>query len=279
MTSLIKKGYYVAIGIPLSKVAKRIDNIKLSLNRSGSKVQCYVCKNKMDHFTPFRRGSVDIPEFLWKLELIGSDVDHFWCVHCRAQDRERHLYMYFDRLGFWEKMKGASILHFAPEKHLPSKIQEQKPSQYVMGDLYPSDPKITKIDVTDIPFEANTFDIVFCNHVLEHVPDYHKAMSEIFRVLKPGGTAILQTPFSALLKQNFEDESINTDALRFYFYAQEDHVRLFSQEQFLIGLKHAGFELHIVKQSDLFDAQTSEYYGVNPKEDLIRVMKPSNHTA
>jgi hypothetical protein len=274
MTSLIKKGYWVAIGIPLSKVKKSIDNLKLQMNRNGSKVQCYVCKNKMDHFTPYRKGSEDIPEFLRKLELIGSDVDNFWCLHCRAQDRERHLYMYFDKLGFWDKFKETSVLHFAPEKHLSNSIQQLSPSKYVMGDLYPSDPKIQKIDVTNIPYDNNTFDVLLCNHVLEHVPDYHKAMSEIYRVLKPGGYAILQTPFSAMLKNNFEDESINTDELRFYFYAQEDHVRLFSQERFLEGLTKAGLELQLVKQGDLFDEQTSNYHGVNRKEDLIRVMKP-----
>jgi SAM-dependent methyltransferase len=276
MTSLIKKAYWVAIGIPLSKANKSLDKLKLQMNRSGSKVQCYVCKKKMDHFTPYRRGSADIPEFLRKLQLVGSDVDNFWCVHCRAQDRERHVFMYFDRLGMWDKMKGAAVLHIAPERHLSVAVQERNPSQYVMGDLYPSDPKVHKIDVTEIPFEANTFDLVLCNHVLEHVPDYLKAMSEIFRVLKPGGTAILQTPFSAILKNNFEDDCINTDEMRFYFYAQEDHVRLFSQERFHEGLKKTGFDLQLVKQSDLFDEQTSNYYGVNRKEDLVRVVKPQH---
>jgi SAM-dependent methyltransferase len=276
MTSFAKKAYWKAFGIPLHKAKLQAQKVQLQMNRAGSKVQCYVCKNKMDHFTPFRRGRIDIPEFLWKLDLIGSDVDNFWCVHCNAQDRERHLYMFFDRLGKWDKIKGANVLHFAPERHLSKSIQELGPAQYVMGDLYPADPKVQKIDVTDIPYPENHFNLVLCNHVLEHVPDYNKAMREIFRVLKPGGSAILQTPYSTVLKKNFEDDGINTDALRFYFYAQEDHVRLFSEEVFLRDLKGAGFELHIAKHQDFFDEDSARYYGVNPKEDLIRVTKPSH---
>lgn len=273
MPTFSQKVYAKLVLIPLSNLRKQWDAVELKMNRSGNKVQCYVCKNKMDHFTPYRRGLVDIPEFLQKLDLVGSDVEHFWCVHCRAQDRERHLYMYFDRLGFWDKMKGASILQIAPERHLSVAIQKMQPAKHVMGDLYPADPKVERIDITEVPYADNTFDIVICNHVLEHVPDYRKAMRDLCRVLKPGGTAILQTPFSTVLKHNFEDESIDTDAMRFYFYAQEDHVRLFAYPQFLQGLEEAGFELHIVKHSDYFDEETTNYYGVNPKEDLIRVVK------
>lgn len=276
MSSIATKAYWKLIGIPLHQLRQKWASVELQLNRTGNKVQCYICKNKMDHFLPYRRGLADIPEFLQKLELIGSDVEHFWCVHCRSQDRERHLYMYFDRLGLWDKLTGAAVLHIAPERHLSVTIQEKKPSKYVMGDLYPADPNVEKIDITQIPYPDNTFDAVFCNHVLEHVPDYRKAMSELCRVMKPGGFGILQTPFSAVLHKNFEDDSINTDALRFYFYAQEDHVRLFAWPEFENGLREAGLDLQLARHADFFDEDSTNYFGVNPKEDLIRVTKKSN---
>ncbi|MBQ4819232.1 methyltransferase domain-containing protein [Aquimarina sp. MMG016] len=183
--------------------------------------------------------------------------------------------MFFDELNLWSLITNNEVIHFAPEKNLSPKIEEYSPSKYVKGDLYPANDTIQKIDLTNIPYEDETFGLFLCNHVLEHVPDYKKAMQEIFRVLRPGGTAILQTPYSKLLKNNFEDEGINTDELRLIFYGQEDHARYFSETQFLQSLMECGFELQIVKHSDLFDADKATYYGVNKNEDLIRVLKPS----
>jgi hypothetical protein len=83
----------------------------------------------------------------------------------------------------------------------------------------------------------------------------------------------LQTPFSKLLKMNFEDENINTDELRLFFHGQEDHVRTFGEYQFLKSIEEVGFKLQIKKHDDYFNAQDTFYYGVPPKEDLIMVSK------
>jgi len=101
-------------------------------------------------------------------------------------------------------------------------------------------------------------------------------LDELFRVLKPGGIAILQTPYSTVLKSNFEDENINNEALRLSFYAQKDHVRIFGHEQFLTDLAKTGFDLNIIKHNDCFSSDETSRYGVNEKEDLIMVIKPVN---
>ena len=153
-------------------------------------------------------------------------------------------------------------------------MAEQQPAQYIKGDLFPANDSIRKIDATAIDLPTSTFDLVLANHMMEHIPDYKKAMSEIFRVLKPGGIAVLQTPFSKILRNNFEDEGIDNEDLRLFFYAQRDHVRVFSEAQFMLALQETGFELAVVKHSDFFSDHDAFYYGVNRREDLIRIMKP-----
>jgi SAM-dependent methyltransferase len=250
--------------------------VYLPLLRMGNSRKCYVCGKTFGHFTKFKGGSAYLPEWIVKLDMIGSDVDNFACPYCNSFDRERHLFMYFDKLNLWEKMKDGRVLHFAPEPQLSRKIAQQQPEEYIKGDLFPANDIIKKIDATVIPYPDNTFDLLIANHILEHIPDYRMAMKEFHRVLKKGGTAILQAPFSKRLNKNFEDSGIDTEDLRLYFYAQRDHVRVFSEREFLLALRNAGFILEIVKHDDFFNDQESYYYGVNKREDLIKVFKADN---
>lgn len=246
----------------------------LFINKLGHTKKCYICQHTFTHFHRFRRGTKDLSDYLKSMQIIGSDLDNYRCIYCGAVDRERHLFMFFDKLGFWANMENSNILHIAPELYLSEKIENQTPKMYVKGDLYPSKYENTKrIDITDIHFSENTFDFVICNHVLEHVLDYMQALKEIYRVLKIGGNAILQTPYSNLLVKNFEDSAIISEAQRDCFYGQSDHVRIFSKEQFLKDLVAVGFVLHIVKNNIYFNNDVSKYYGINCDEDLIYVTK------
>ena len=181
--------------------------------------------------------------------------------------------MYFDKLMLWDKMKNGKILHFAPEKNLMLKIHEQRPHTYIKADLNPTHADIIQIDATKITFPDNTFDCIIANHVLEHIPDYLKALNEFHRTIKPGGFAILQTPYSRLLKKNFEDEGIDSDDLRNFFYGQEDHVRIFGKNHLFKSIESAGFILQIKKHEDYLKEYTASYYGVNSKEVLILAAK------
>jgi predicted SAM-dependent methyltransferase len=246
------------------------------LNQIGNRRKCYVCNKTFCHFTKWQGGSRLMPQWIKKLEMGSSDVDNFKCPFCGSHDRERHLYMFFDKLNFWEKMKDYEILHFAPERNLSKKIEHYSPLKYIKADLYSEDNNVQKIDATEIPYENATFNLVICNHVLEHIPDYMKALREIHRVLKPGGTAILQTPYSKLFKKNFEDEGINTEELKLVFYGQKDHIRIFSEKQFFQNLTDTGYILDIIKHETFFNDDFSMYFGVNKNEDLIKVTKPKN---
>jgi len=253
-----------------------IKKINLIYLKIGNNKKCYICNRKFGRFTKFRGGWKNVPIWIKNVEPVGSDFDNFYCPYCHSHDRERHLFMFFDKLNLWDKMQNANILHFAPERALPKKIEKYAPLKYIKADLFPSNNNIEKIDATEIPYKDATFDFLIFNHILEHIPDYMKALKEIYRVLKPNGIAILQTPYSKLLEKNFEDAGINTDELRLFFYGQEDHVRIFSEKQFIKALKDSGFILEIIRHDNFFSDNDSLYFGVNKNEDLIKVTNPSN---
>ncbi|GLQ96684.1 hypothetical protein GCM10007863_11040 [Dyella mobilis] len=124
------------------------------------------------------------------------------------------------------------IVHFAPEKRLSRLISAIGVSRYVGCDLYPSRPELERIDILNTGFESASFDLLIANHVLEHVDDDMQALSEIYRVLRPGGYAILQTPFSSKLQRTWQDDGIQGEMARLMAYGQEDHVRLYGKDIF-----------------------------------------------
>jgi len=235
--------------------------------------KCYVCKNSIPAYIPHLGGWGDVSDFLVKSDVVGSDVDNYECPVCHNHDRVRHLFMYFNALNLWKKMPGKRILHIAPEDAISAKIIENHPAQYVRGDIDPSGSDIIKIDVSFIEYGDGHFDMVICNHVLEHVHDYLKAFTEIYRVLKPGGFAILQTPLARGIDSHYVDSSINSNALRSKFYGATTHLRLFSEYQFFQELSGAGLNLDVIHHSELFTDMDAQVFEVNKKEDLIMVNK------
>jgi SAM-dependent methyltransferase len=257
-----------------ARIKQLLRSMQRAITRTGSQRECYVCRRRFRHFAKFQGGSRNIPELQRRLAVIGSDVDNFGCLFCDSHDRERHLFMYFDKTGVWDRVPGGQVLHFAPEKNLSARLAASAPLRYVRADLFPAAAGVERIDATAIPYPEGTFDLLLANHILEHIPDYRAALAEFHRVLKPGGVAILQTPYSSLLKENFEDENIDTDELRLFFHGQADHARTFGAHGLIRSLQEAGFELRIVHHRDLFDEEAAHRYGVNPSEDLICVVKP-----
>ncbi len=134
------------------------------------------------------------------------------------------------------------MLHVAPELCFIDRFESLENLDYITGDIESPLAEV-KMDVHDIPFENDSFDIVFCNHVLEHVADDFKAMSEIHRVLKPGGWAILQIPFFDPIPDiTFEDPSITDPKERDKVFGQDDHVRLYGKD-YPERLEQAGFKV------------------------------------
>ena len=240
----------------------------------GSAKLCYACNKRVGRFLPYRGGWKDVPPLIKVLDVIGSDVENFSCPRCGAHDRERHLLMYFDHAGMWKRIAGANVLHFAPERVLAARISNARPARYVKADLMPAAEGITREDISKLSFGDRTFGVVIANHVLEHVADDRAAMKEIFRVLEPGGVAVLQTPYSDKLSSTFEDESIRDEEGRLQAFGQEDHVRLYGRDLFS-RLQGAGFVSKVLEHDAALKDYGESLYGVNRREPFICMERPA----
>ena len=138
------------------------------------------------------------------------------------------MYLYLQRKTNFFK-DNLKLLHVAPEYCFIDRFEKMKNLDYITADIESPLAKV-KMDIHQIPFEANTFDVAFCNHVMEHVDDDIKAMSELYRVLKPGGWAIIQSPQDWSRATTFEDPSITDPREREKHYWQDDHLRLFGRD-------------------------------------------------
>lgn len=123
------------------------------------------------------------------------------------------------------------------------------------------------VDITNIQYEGNFFDLIICNHVLEHIPDDAKAMSELFRVLKPSGKAIINVPFNKTLEVTLEDEKYNTPELREKYYGQFDYVRLYGKD-YVKRLEKAGFYVETVYPNVNRSAHELKIYGIGAKDTI-----------
>jgi SAM-dependent methyltransferase len=235
---------------------------------SGGRCYCVYCEKNSPFFLPYWDGVRSVPQVLAKLDMVGSDIVRFFCPKCESNDRERHLKLYCEKLEINRLIAGARILHFAPERHFGDYVAAATPLEHVKADLFPSSPAIQRVDMLAMDFPTESFDMVIANHVLEHVADDSRALSEIRRVLRPGGLAILQTPYSAMLHTSFEDSGIVTKSAREHVYGQDDHVRLYGQDIFL-RFTAAGFISRVAQhEAVLFDIDP-EKYGINPREPFF----------
>lgn len=133
------------------------------------------------------------------------------------------------------------VLHFAPEQEFYKRFKKQENIDYTTTDLL-SPLADVKADICNLPFGDNTYDIIFCNHVLEHIPDDTKAMQELFRVLKPGGMGIFQIPQDLSRTKTFSDDSIVDQKERAKIFGQYDHVRVYGRDYF-DKLRSIGFNV------------------------------------
>ncbi|MDP4989371.1 MAG: methyltransferase domain-containing protein [Polaribacter sp.] len=158
---------------------------------------------------------------------------------------ERHRLMWLflrDETDFFTSTKKIKTLHIAPEQCFLSIFKKQQNLEYVTSDLE-SPIADVKADICNLPFEDNSFDVIFCNHVLEHIPDDKKAMQELFRVLKKGGFGIFQVPQDLNMDITFEDNSITDKKERARIFGQYDHVRVYGKDYF-DRLREIGFKVN-----------------------------------
>ena len=180
-------------------------------------------------------------------------------------ERHRLLWLYLTReTDFFSKP--LKVLHVAPEQAFYKRFKKQKNLTYITTDLY-SPLADVKADLCALPFEDDSFDVIFCNHVLEHISDDAQAMSELYRVMKKGGWGIFQVPQNINRAHTFEDDTITDPAERTRIFGQYDHVRVYGLDYF-DRLRQVGFEVEEITYSTHFTAEEIERYRIVPQEIL-----------
>lgn len=201
-------------------VARRL----LPVAFAGDRVSCPCCGGRFRSFVPYAGRS-------------GAR-----CPRCLSVERHRLLWLYLKTNHVL--FEGSSILHFAPELSLQDNLRAIEGTRYVSADLSPFSLAERRVDITDIPFGDATVDFGLCNHVLEHVTDDRRAMTELVRVLKPTGVAIMQHPVDRGRERTFEDVTVTSPRERDRVYGQRDHVRIYGRD-FTDRLTAAGFEVEV----------------------------------
>ncbi len=216
---------------------------------------CPVCKKESRQFKPFPPKA-------------SRQRPNVQCPHCLSLERHRLLRPYFVHRTNLLSMPIKKMLHFAPEPSFAKIFSKSRFIDYTCADLVPKKymPKETLcMDMTAIQFPDNYFDVIYCSHILEHIDDDIKAMSELLRVLKPTGWAVLQVPI--LRKVTYEDPSIKTDEGRLKAFGQRDHVRIYGLD-YIERLRSAGFEVRIDYYGQEISPEQAEYTRIDKNEGI-----------
>ena len=164
-----------------------------------------------------------------------------------------------------------NVLHLAPESCLQRKLKALPRIHYVSADLESPWAEI-HCDIQEMPFASNSFDLILCNPVLDHIPDDRRAMHELFRVLAPNGVALLLVPLDENRETTLEDPAINTDALREKYYGQRDHLRLYGRD-YVQRLAEAGFKVSALDYASQLSQKERERYCIRLADKLYVARK------
>ncbi|MEQ8409955.1 MAG: class I SAM-dependent methyltransferase [Erythrobacter sp.] len=237
--------------------------------------RCVVCGAAIRRFTDTGYGF----KVLERLQVVGGMrrmADQ--CPICHSSCRERLIWFWLTNGGGRFRFPASvRIAHFAPEKGLTYRLKQAAPGGYRAYDFEPARYRhlsgVRQIDLSALKIESDSVDLLVCNHVLEHVPDVELALSEIIRVLAPGGSAILQVPIALKMKDKIELPLDSTAEQRIDLLGQDDHLRLFSEEAYLAVLRSAGLDVTLFDPFE-FDDQRATDWMLDPLELLHVCRKP-----
>jgi glycosyltransferase involved in cell wall biosynthesis/SAM-dependent methyltransferase len=218
-------------------------------------VVCPVCNAMLSEFQPY--GAIPRPNAL--------------CPRCGSLERHRLLWLFLRKKTnlFSEKLK---VLDIAPTKGLSDNMKAMSNIEYMSIDIN-SELAVRHMDIAAMDFPDNYFDCVICYHVLEHIPDDRKAMQELFRVMKPGGWAILQVPLDHKLEHTIEGANIGDPSIRKQLFGQEDHLRLYGRD-YKSRLECVGFKVEIDKFGQSLSSEEISKFRLIQNENIYFCSKP-----
>lgn len=205
----------------------------ISLKYRGTQHQCNICSIKLKRF----------------VDLDGKDL---LCPNCGSRSRTRRLYKQLTK----HNVLNGNVLHFSPPKILYKQFKQLK-MNYYSSDYENEFTADYNFNITSIPKNENFFNTIICYHILEHIENDKEAMSELYRVLQPGGTCFIQTPFTD--GETKEDPSITSPKDRKKHFGQEDHVRIYALHELISRLRAAGFKTEIKSYTnDMYNGMNTE---------------------
>jgi SAM-dependent methyltransferase len=235
--------------VPTKLIFEQEDTLRLlySIFYTGNKYQCNICKKNLRTF----------------IEFSNSDS---LCPNCGSLKRNRRLWFLLETNFL---VPNSNILDFSPSRCLYRKIKKRTTINYQSTDLSGDFIADHQFNITDLKIADNTLDLIICYHILEHIEDDTKAIKELFRVMKPGAKALIQTPFKE--GEIYENYTITSKEDRLKHFGQEDHVRIYSVFGLKQRLENCGFLIEI--KENFIDENKFDF---DKKEKIIVITKPLN---
>lgn len=237
---------------------------------------CVVCEQPVERWVP-SADAVDL-EFAGAVAAVGSTHERLVCPHCQCDDRDRHLWLYIAYSGLLEQASNMRILHIAPREQIEHRIRRLGPLEYVAGDLAARDPSHRRIDVQALDFPSDYFDLILCNHVLEHVDEPQLALAQLNRCLKAGGHLIAQTSYAPRLTRTFELTDKPPVSFSARYFGSNDQVRLFGID-ILDRFHEAGFSGDLLPHESVLGGIDPDRVGCNAKEPFFLFTKSAPQSA
>lgn len=233
---------------------------------------CVVCEQSVSGWLPHPEAGKLDRSFMQQVESVGSTLEHYQCPNCGCNDRDRHLWLYLAFSRVLEDAPQKRILHIAPEARIEPRIRALAPLEYVVGDLHPRVHHHRQLNVERLDFPDGYFDVVICNHVLEHVANPDRAMAELTRCLASNGHLIAQTPFSPVLRNTFELNKPVSGPFATHYFGQSDHVRLFGAD-IVDRFRAAGLSGDLYSHTTVLAEVDPKTFGCNGREPFFLFSK------
>lgn len=205
----------------------------------GNKYRCNMCGTELRNFEKLENGNL-------------------LCAICGSLPRTRRLWKLLSEEFLKED---SAVLDFSPSRSLYRNLKKEPSIKYFSTDFENEFIADFRYDITNISAESETFDLIICYHILEHIIEDEKAMNELFRVLKPGGYLLVQTPFKK--GDIYEDLTLTSESERQKFFGQKDHVRIYSVSGLEKRLQNSSFTIEVRH------FEGDEYLGLTAGEKVI----------